>query len=594
MRFAGCIVFGVIGCVSPDSETLSSTSQALDTFAPTLLAMAPVGYWRFGEPMGSPGPVDSGPNHIDGTYFNGPGLNQMDMVGGDPNTAMLTQSFFQSHARIPDHKLLSLTRTWDIFNRTVSESISWGTSSGGEAWAPQVSVGSYYSVNGSTAIINPHGTSGTFQQGQPTTTLLSGDMQVRATWSTRPTTGTLQAVSLVAHYTTNGSFQNFVRAELRENSNHTMDLIIVQFKNNVSVTLASTMNIGTNNQGDWWYVRFQFDGPVYRARAWKKGTIQPIDTYKNTAAWDCLPIAPGTGAPCVNATASEYWSGSTGLRTSNSQSNVRPIVSFESFWVQTLGLSVHLGLKIGDQQVDDQGHGIYLWGKGNCTDSELLCGQGNREYLLRYHPNGQYEKDGNPHLRAYVNDWHGGLGSGIDMSVCSNPALCPISPGPWHQLVIQYDSGDALDTEAGIGVYVDGHTSSAMQPGVASTYNSSSCCVDAVDGLAGPTFPGVPGTCSWETNSCPVKPACKRDCTPPNLPCGDHEGTCVGGFCTHTTCWNVYPMSGNAPLGVGVRDDDGSELFFTGWFDEMALFSRKLTEPEITNLWEKVQPIGQP
>lgn len=62
----------------------------------------------------------------------------------------------------------------------------------------------------------------------------------------------------------------------------------------------------------------------------------------------------------------------------------------------------------------------------------------------------------------------------------------------------------------------------------------------------------------------------------------------MSGLCRNKqiTCWNVYPLSGDAPMRVGSRDAsvDG---WFTGWFDEIAIFSRKLNASEVSDLFHQ-------
>jgi hypothetical protein len=282
---------------------------------------------------------------------------------------------------------------------------------------------------------------------------------------------------------------NFVRAELLEHPNHTLSINLIKTVNGSNTYLASASNIGTFGLGDWWYLRFQFDGPVLKARAWKMGTPQP-----NT--WQ------------VHAVADSASVGNIAIRYANSASSVRPIVWFEGFWAQTLGLTIHLFVKVATAaQLQTV---VHLFGKGD--QSKGFWHDGNREYYFRYH-------DDIGHLKAYVFNREGGYGAGVDVP--------DLMRGRWYQLVMMLDSGDALDLQAGITLYVDGqHVGGAPDPGA------------KYDGGIG--------------------------CKPPEI------------------CWQIYPLSGDAPLRFGTVAKDS---YFKGSLDEVAIFSRKLTPEEVLTLF---------
>ncbi|MDQ3364677.1 MAG: LamG domain-containing protein, partial [Myxococcota bacterium] len=48
-------------------------------------------------------------------------------------------------------------------------------------------------------------------------------------------------------------------------------------------------------------------------------------------------------------------------------------------------------------------------------------------------------------------------------------------------------------------------------------------------------------------------------------------------------CWNINPLSSEALLRIGTLAND--ESFFNGYIDEVAIFSRKLTAPEVLRLY---------
>lgn len=469
----------LVGCAAT-GEAYSSSEQALATFSSTVLSMEPVGYWRLGEASGTT-VVDSSSNAIHGTYYNDVTLRIPGGVGDDRDTAAeFGPPRGDSYAEIPDHKIYSLTRAWDNFNRIGVPTDTWGPAAGGESWSAQVSSGDYYRTDGAHGIIDPDGHAGTFQQGLPTT-LLQGDMQVRVNWSVRASGGPLQPVALVAQRVDN---DNFVRAELWENSDGTLDLHLIKTVNGANNYLAAATNIGFFDPDDWWYIRFQFDGPNLRARAWKMGTPQPT-TWQVSAVADSASV------------------GSIAIRSANSVSSVRPVVRFEGFWAQTLGLSIHL--MVNFETLAQPVSPIYLFGKGD--ESAGTFSDGNREYHIRYH------KDTND-LKAYVFSREGGLGAGINYH--------GIAPSTWYSLVILLDSGDALDLEAGISMYVNGV-------------------------LVG----GAPD---------------------------------LGAKYDGNTSWQVYPLSGNAPLRFGTLEKDNS---FHGSLDEIAIFSRKLTPTEVATLYDQ-------
>lgn len=249
---------------------------------------------------------------------------------------------------------------------------------------------------------------------------MHGEMQIRATWSAHAVGGALQPISLVAQRVDNN---NFVRAELWESANHTVSIHLIRTSNGATSYLAST-TLSNFALGDWWYLRFRFDGTSLSARAWKMGTTQPT-------AWQ------------VNATLPYASSGTIAVRSSNSVSSSRPVVSIDDFKVQTLGMTIHARVRFRANQAAST---VYVLGKGDNSG-----GGGNREYHLRYHAD---TKD----LKFYVFNPEGGLGAGINFP--------NVLPERWYSVMMMMDPGDALDTQAGVSMYVDGQLiGSAPDPG---------------------------------------------------------------------------------------------------------------------------------
>lgn len=632
-------------CVFSEELNVSTTQQGLVDYSQRVVSeLSPVGYWRLGEST----LLDSGPNAMHGTYSGNFLLAQPGGVYDDANGSVKFRGKLgPGFGTIPDHKVLSLTRAWDNFNRASnSYSNSWGTAPDNQTWAAHVSNGPYYFTDGNRAVVDPQGASGTFQQGL-NTNLLHGDMQVRATWSVRAKHGTLQPVSLVAQYVDNN---NFVRAELSESSNHTLSLSIVKLANGVSTVLGSVPDIGTYRLGDWWYIRFQFDGAIYRARAWKMGTLQynqfsqPPDDPLTAADETCA--AGGRWQVC--ATAGIASTGAVGIRTSNSLNSARPLVQLEGFWAQTIGFSIHVLLQIPEAQNNTPSSN---WPNGRFRYNIFGKGESeNYEYTFRYHdddctpgtvgcytcnpadhpadPNYCSVEESNNgreyHLKAYVNNLPGVLGSGVDVKLPGPPLAenpkSQITGGTdsiadnYFSVVFRLDSGDALDPEAGSSLFVNGNRIYGGTDPKA-WYNGTVDCTDAIDPpQADPLFGarGVPAACDNDNSECSFKSrvdqryTCTTSADCAGRPCnggfcqarrGCAEGcgtnSCgADGYCMEA-CWAIYPMSGSAPLRIGERTPSNNE-WFEGWFDELAVFSRGLSEGEIGALQTWRCPEGLP
>ena len=399
--------------------TNADGGDLMGDYSDVVLALAPLGYWRLGESSGTT-MFDRSSRSISGTCHS-VALGTPGAIVGDLDTAVSFNGR-TSYAEIPDHKIYSLTRAWDDFDR--NNRFSWGTARSGDPWQRQVSTGNFYQtisgprplIDEGNGIIDPHRTRGTYQQGLPTH-LLSGDMQVRASWSEHAVGGALQPVALVAQRVDNN---NFVRAELLEHANHSLEIQLIRTVNGQNEYLASKI-IGSYVVGDWYYLRFQFDGANLKARAWRSGSKQPID-------WDVtadIPIAQ---------------TGSIAIRSANSGTGqtARPVVKFRSFWAQTIGFTIHMFLKLNRHaQSADR---VFPFGKGDTIRTHPFKAA-NMEYYLRYE---RVTDD----LKGYAFSLGGGLGAGVNLS--------RFGDGRWHQVVVMLDSGDALDTCAGVTGWLDG------------------------------------------------------------------------------------------------------------------------------------------
>lgn len=297
-----------------NSAAFREADDALsNTFATTMSNMDPVGWWRLGRTSGTTAADSTGRGHT-GTYKNSPLVGIPDTVLGDSNTAIRVKASQCQYVEVPDHADFSLTKAQDGFNRTVSASSSWGTADHGGTWTAQVSRGSYYSCD-DKARIDETSTGATWQQGLRFT-LKDVELQVRASWNRAADGGPLRALTLVARMQ---NASNFYCAELRENVGGQLDLRLIKTVDGTSTALATAAGVGEYAVRDWWYVRFQIEGTSLRAKVWKRDTTQP-STWAVRATDSFLPSA-----------------GTVGIRSANSSSTARPVVSFEGFRAQSGG-----------------------------------------------------------------------------------------------------------------------------------------------------------------------------------------------------------------------------------------------------------------
>jgi hypothetical protein len=185
-------------------------------------------------------------------------------------------------------------------------------------------------------------------------------------------------------------------------------------------------------------------------------------------------------------------------------------VSFDDFWVQTLGLTVHVWMRPDVLTFPGETSSIYIHWLGKGVANQY-------EWGLRFYSDDSPTRPSR--ISAYAWNLEGGLGAGAAVPSSAGPIVA----GTWYQIVARYDSGDALDTRAGVTLFKDGLRVSGP-PSRSTLYSASD--------------------------------------------------------------YRIYPRNGSAPLRFGTRDADGGVSYFTGALDEVAIFSRRLTDTEILDLYK--------
>jgi hypothetical protein len=128
-------------------------------------------------------------------------------------------------------------------------------------------------------------------------------------------------------------------------------------------------------------------------------------------------------------------SGRVGIRSTNTGSTSRPVVSVDDFRVQSVGMTVHLFVR--PDQLDFSPGYIHWLGKGT---------KGQQEWGFRLYA----ESDARPNrISAYVWNRGGDLGAGAYFQD-------KLEAGRYLQIVAVFDPGDALDPSAGVTIYRDG------------------------------------------------------------------------------------------------------------------------------------------
>jgi hypothetical protein len=417
-----------------DDPALSTVEQhVVGDYRARVLALNPAGYWRLGDnaactcgvicPCDST-MLDTSAGAISGSYtgYNYQ-LGIQGAIGGDRDWAARVWSGYngsnydKGYGQIDDHKAYSLTRDWENWSGNFLAGSTWAQGPDGASWICDVSCGSnYYQRANLMGWIAPASNGATYMQSRPTS-LMSGEMQVRVTWSAHAAGGSLVPVALVAQ---KQDVSNFVRAELVESAiDQSLTLRIVKKEAGGDMVLA-TENVGTFDIGAWWIVRFRFEGATYKARAWREDLPQPTD-------WS------GPGA--VEGSAASAASGNVGIWYVNSGGTARPTVSYTNFWVQTIGFTISMFIKPSSVQPNVKSH---PFGKGQ--DEESWPHGNDDEYYFRYYSDTQF-------MTAYVFNLEGSKGAGLGTNVVTDM---------WHHMVVTLDPGDWRDPNAGLSLFWDG------------------------------------------------------------------------------------------------------------------------------------------
>ena len=589
-RIAFVTVFMLTACGVGDRD--SSVVQNSSSFAPTMMGLGagsgsagPVVYYRLGETSGTiaANAMNTG---LDGTYVTGPNSRTVALgrTGAvfDGNTAVgFVPGVSDGYVEVKDDRTLSLTRAWDNFdNRTVAS--GWGSTRSGDAWSAQVSGSQYLSVSNGLAVITPSSSGATYQAGLAVT-LADGDQQLNVKWNAHAAGGPLQPAMIVARYVNSS---NYVRAELRESTDTTLSVCITKVVNGSGNPVCAALMRPNSNPpapwtysvGDWWYLRFQYEGASLRAKAW------PMD---NDPTHTGTP--PCSTAPCKLSYEPDGWSvtaidsspiaGTIAVRSSNSMGNARPTISFDGYWAQTVGMTLHF-FWAPDANLDQ------LQSEGRSTPD----GSGSTDHITQVLAKG-YTNDANPHdleyetrfigiatgtapirtydrvLKTYIFNLSGGLGAGVfwpwpayttsgttdgppyvsayGRTYNYNPLVAQTSQ--FHEIVIVFDPGDYLDHTAGLKEYVDGvifHDTSGIRCDAGQpTYQSN-----MYNGIA-----------------------------------------CAGNFGQKGVDelhpeWQIVPVEGTRPLHLGIGDSTAIDEMH-GRLDEVAIIPRRLTPDEIWNLY---------
>ena len=92
----------------PQLEALEDRTLLSASYASTVLADGPVGYWRLGEAVGAATAVDASPNGNNGAYQSGVTQGQPGVIVGDPNTAAAFNGTGNARVDLPTATQLGL------------------------------------------------------------------------------------------------------------------------------------------------------------------------------------------------------------------------------------------------------------------------------------------------------------------------------------------------------------------------------------------------------------------------------------------------------------------------------------------------------
>jgi hypothetical protein len=557
----------VCGACTSDYD-YSMVQQQSTSFSPTLLGLGPTGYWRLDETSGTAAVNSSGVSGLDGIYAKTVIRGQPSGVNDSDASVKFDDVSATGYVEVSDNRLLSLTRAWDDFHGT--SVTGWANTPDGDAWTAQVSGSQYFHESGSVAYIDPAGHSGTFQQGL-NVTLKDGDQQVSVSWNQHASGGSLQVVSLVGRMVDTA---NFIRAELRENTDHTLTVSLARTSGGTTTTLASSQVIDPSTMAPyiyslnaWWYLRFQYvTDPItnistLRAKAFPRDPDPAHSGSPDRRNGFCTTpckVSYETNDWLVEATYSGPIAGTISLRSANSLGTARPVVSFDSYWAQTPGLTYHLVWRPSKLEFAGVGsdHTTEVMAKGytNGTNDHQM------EYEMRFQGTPTTNPDYSNLFKAYIFNLAGGLGAGVDYPWPGHydgdplkqppPNPLSISTSTWYDFVVEYDPGDYLDHTAGVRLYENGQI-----------------FMDTT-GPRCPT-PGGGGNNSYSGLGCPelIDPV-KTNQTNPQ--------------------WQIVPQGGTRPLHLGNGDlYPGSTM--DGWLDEVAIFPRLLSPSEVASLYTASQ-----
>jgi hypothetical protein len=472
----------VEGPLQTDGASADLEPPAVDdgTFAHAVLELEPVAYYRLGDVATGTVHDASGHGH-DGVYVGSPELTFGALVRDDDGALGVQQGQAQ-YAQIPDHDDFSLTKAQDGFARSLAQGSSFGMLEHGGSWSSEFFHGSSYSCDGQRALIHPSSAASTFGQ----TLALARkdvDVQVKVAWDEAAVGGPLRPLAVLARLDDAGTFY---AAELREQVGGQLELWLRRSVNGVSTDLTVLRGLGSYHVGEEWFVRLQLEGSTLRARAWPAGSAQP-------SAWLTASDTAIAG------------SGRVGIRSSYRGSRARPTVYLDDFRVQSVGMTVHAFVR-ADQLAFESSNGYLHWlGKGEA---------GEQEWAFRLYTRSDATRPSR--LSAYHWNLAGKEGAGAYYQNGQEPP----EAGHYVQLVAEFDAGDALDSSAGVALFVDGELVKA---------------------------PPSPGTLYANPG------------------------------------YLVMPENGSAPLRLGTRSLSPLGLF-GGAIDEVALFDRKLSHGDIEAL----------
>lgn len=447
-----------------DNETSETTAALTSPFAAQMAALGPNGWWRLGDPSSTTVAADSSGSGHPGSYTNftttqhavaGAIAGDSDgaiAVSGVGTTGTCSSGNAGNFVQVPDNDLWSLAKAYDHFNRT-GQVNGWGNAAPGYSWTPEVTTATTaYSTDGTHAIIDEP-TAATWEMGLPLVQRIDTDSQISANWTPAARDAQIIPVSLVARRT---SESNYYRAELRNNTDGTLDLRITKFLDGTSTNIGTGPKsvAGPYVAGQNYYVRFQVEGQNLRAKAWKAGDVEPDWMVTGT---DSSPLPAGEVA----------------VRSSNAGSDARKL-TFDDFREQSIGLTLHLFMSPSTLAFSNSDGYTHFGGKGESSTED--------EWGFRFYPSvvGGGSGSGAPNrMSGYIWNTDGGLGAGAHWDPNGS-----ITAGAWYQVVVVYDPGDSLDPNAGVSFYVNGACTQGTRPG---------CPTPTPDAVKYKTYGIVPG-----------------------------------------------------------------------------------------------------